>query len=91
MTQSPKPKRVTAHAEKLLNGLGRRRNQWVTRKDIALLIGKKRLTPYDIDLLDLLSEQGYIRREQEEGYSREGFRWVYGVFDPDYDSKLPKR
>ena len=22
--------------------------------------------------------------EQEEGYSREGYRWIYGIFDPDY-------
>lgn len=76
-----KPQRVTAHAQKLLDGFEERRNQWLTRRDIAKMIGKKRLTPYDIDLLDLLAERGLIRMEQEEGFSKEGYRWVYGVFD----------
>lgn len=75
-----KPKRITEHAQKLLDGLNKRPNQWLTRKDVAVMIGKKRLTPYDIDLLDLLAESGHIRMEQEEGFSREGYRWIYGVF-----------
>lgn len=85
MSPAPKPKRITAHADKLLNGLNRRRNQWLTRSDVAVLIGKKRLTPYDIDLLELMAEQGLIRVEKEDGYSREGFRWIYGVFDAEHD------
>ncbi|GAB4517488.1 MAG: hypothetical protein OHK0046_24120 [Anaerolineae bacterium] len=75
------PKRLTAHAEKLLNGLDKHRNQWLTRLEIARVIGKKRLTPYDIALLELLAEQNVIKMAQEEGFSREGYRWVYGVFD----------
>jgi hypothetical protein len=78
-----KPQRITDHAHKLLNALEKRRNQWLTRLDIAHLIGKKRLTPYDIDLLHLLAETGHIRVQQTEGYSREGYRWEYGVFDTD--------
>ena len=81
-----KSQRLTAHARKLLAGLESRRNQWLTRREIAYLIGKKRLTPYDIDLLALLAEHGEIRMEQEEGYSREGYRWIYGVFDPEHDA-----
>lgn len=83
MQPRPKPKRLTAHADKLLNGLEKHRNQWLTRREIALAISKKRLTPYDIDMLELLAEKGKIRMEQEEGFSREGFRWIYGVFDSE--------
>ena len=81
MSPQPKPQRITTHAEKLRGVLEESRNQWLTRRQIALKIGKKRLTPYDIDLLDLLAEHGIIQREQNEGYSREGYRWIYGIFD----------
>lgn len=84
------PRRITAHAQKLQRALEGRRNRWHTRRKVALAIGKKRLTPYDIQLLDLLAAQGLIRATQEEGYSREGFRWLYGVFDPDADPDAPE-
>lgn len=75
------PTRITAHAEKLREALRSTPNEWLTRRDIAFKVGKKRLTPYDIELLDLLAERKEIYRAQEEGFSREGFRWVYGWFD----------
>ena len=75
--------RRTKHADKLLQALDGYRNHWFTRREIAAAIGKKRLTPYDIQLLEFLAENGHIRMNQEEGYSREGFRWVYGVFDEE--------
>ncbi len=88
---APKPGRITAHGYKLLEGLERRRNQWLTRKEVALVIGKKRLTPYDIALLELLAEQGRIDIDQQEGYSRDGYRWIYGVFDPEFDKEAAKQ
>lgn len=78
-----KPKRVTAHAEKLQRALEGSRNKWLTRLEIAHAVGKKRLTPYDIVLLEFLADQNLIRMQQEDGFSREGYRWVYGVFDDD--------
>jgi len=82
-----KAKRITAHGFKLRDAIETRRNQWLTRKDVAVLIGKKRLTPYDIDMLALLAENGHIRVEQQEGFSREGYRWVYGIFDEGFDTE----
>lgn len=76
-------KRLTDHAEKLLNGFERRPNRWLTRREVAGMIGKKRLTPYDIALLELLAERNLIKMSQEEGYSREGYRWVYGLFEDE--------
>jgi len=84
MGDDGKPKRLTPHALKMEAALGRGRNQWHTRLEIARAIGKKRLTPYDIDLLDLLAEMGRIRVRQTEGYSREGYRWEYGIFDTSH-------
>jgi hypothetical protein len=81
MSKSSRPGRITPHAEKLQQAIATRRNQWLTRKMIAQAIGKKRLTPYDIDLLALLADHDLIRMKREEGYSRDGYRWVYGLFD----------
>ncbi len=75
------PNRITAHAQKILDAIHKRRNQWLTRAQIAQGLGKRRLTPYDVTLLDFLTDSGHIQSKKEEGYSREGYRWVYGVFD----------
>ena len=83
MPATLRPMRITPRAEKLQNALAGRKNQWFTRHDVARLVGKKRLTPHEIDLLHLLGEKGRIRIRQEEGYSRDGYRWLYGVFDDD--------
>lgn len=87
MAADRKPQRVTPHAQKLLDALEKRRNQWLTRLEVARAIGKKRLTPYDINLLELLAESGQIRVQQTEGYSREGYRWEYGVFDEEHEGE----
>ena len=83
MPAQPKPSRITPHAETLREVLEGSRNQWFTRREIALKLDKRRLTPYEIDLLHLLAERGRIHIMQEEGYSRDGFRWIYGVFDDE--------
>lgn len=83
MPIQPKPTRITAHAEKLRTVLEGSKNQWFTRSEVALLMEKRRLNPHEIDLLHLLGERGHIHIMQEEGYSRDGFRWIYGVFDDD--------
>jgi hypothetical protein len=81
MAAQPKPKRLTPRADVLRKTLEGSTNHWFTRREIALKVGKKRLTPYEIDLLHLLAEKGAIQISQEEGYSRDGYRWLYGVFD----------
>lgn len=75
------PSQLTEHAHKIYQAIDQQRNQWLTRAQIAHSIGKKRLTPYDVDLLSLLIEEEMIDCQQEQGFSREGYRWVYGVFD----------
>ena len=72
---SPVPKRITGHALKLQNALSS--TEWLTRSQIAAAIGKRKLTPYDTLLLDLLAERGLIESRQREGGSREGFTWEY--------------
>jgi hypothetical protein len=79
------PKRMTIHAEKMLAQLQAHKNRWHTRSEVAFLMKRKRLTPYDIQCLELLAEMGLIMVDKEEGYSRDGYRWLYGVFDTHPD------
>lgn len=72
---------LTAHAEKIYQAICQHPNQWLTRAQVAHIIGKKRLTPYDVDLLHQLVDGEMIKCQQEKGFSREGYRWRYGVFD----------
>ena len=43
---------LTPHARKLLAALREYENLWLSRSEIADSIGKNRLTPYDIQLLE---------------------------------------
>ncbi|TVR22817.1 MAG: hypothetical protein EA396_05365 [Anaerolineaceae bacterium] len=72
---------ITEHGQKILAILQTQRNRWLTRGQIAAALGKRRLTPYDITLLELFVDEGFIQSRQQKGYSREGFRWLYGIFD----------
>ena len=73
----PRPKRVTEHGEKLLVALQAADGQWIGRTEIAASIEKKRLTPYDVALLDLLVERKLIEVRQLPGRSRDGYVWQY--------------
>lgn len=75
------PDYLTEHTQKIYHAILQQPDQWLTRAQIARLIGKKRLTPYDIALLDWLVDAEMIVCQQEQGFSREGYRWVYGVFN----------
>lgn len=49
---------LTPHARKLLNALREYENLWLSRTEIAENIGKNRLTPYDIQLLESFADVG---------------------------------
>lgn len=49
---------LTPHARKLLSALREYENLWLSRTEIAENIGKNRLTPYDIQLLESFADMG---------------------------------
>ena len=53
-------KQLTRHQLKILQAVYDAGEAWLTRSQLARSLGKKRLTPYDIDCLQLLTEQGLI-------------------------------
>ncbi|GEM_PF-2257360 len=75
------PTRMTDHAEWIFTTLEGVKNRWHTRSELAELMNRKRLTPYDILCLELLIKMELIQVDKEEGYSRDGYRWRYGIFD----------
>ena len=82
MNQNPLPvysphSRLTEQAQKLLEILKGTRIEWMNRKDIARAIGKRRLTPYDIALLELLHGKGLVEIKSRENGTPIGYEWVY--------------
>jgi hypothetical protein len=75
-THSP-VSRLTDQAQKLLEILRATGQDWMNRKDIARAIGKRRLTPYDIALLELLQEKGLVEIQSRENGTPIGYEWVY--------------
>jgi hypothetical protein len=75
------PSRLTEQAQKLLEILRETRIPWMNRKDIAKTLGKRRLTPYDIALLELLSERGLVEIKSRPNGTPIGYEWVYHARD----------
>lgn len=50
-------------------------DEWLNRSMLAWSLGKQRLTPYDIALLELLESKGYIESRQLPAAL--GQMWVY--------------
>lgn len=73
--------RATEQGQKILQALRAVDDpqHWLDRSEIARLLGKKRLTQYEIALLDLLTEQGSIETRQQEGYSPLGYKWQHRI------------
>ncbi|MEP7286941.1 MAG: hypothetical protein ABI947_14385 [Chloroflexota bacterium] len=52
---------------------------WHTRSDIARLMGKPHLTPFDVAALEALAENGRVIAEQHEIDSPIPVRWEYKI------------
>lgn len=73
----PAASRLTEQAQKLLEALQDNRSPWKNRKEIARAIGKRRLTPYDIALLELLQNRGLVEIKSRPNGTPIGYEWVY--------------
>jgi hypothetical protein len=82
----PPPSRLTEQAHKLLETLRKTGIEWMNRKDIARAIGKRRLTPYDIALLELLQDKGLVEIQSRTNGTPIGYEWVYHA-RPDSDAQ----
>lgn len=70
-------KRLTEHAETLLEIIRRSGGEIVTRSDIAKALDKTRLNVWEVKLLDDLIGEGYIEGEKKPVKSPHGYEWTY--------------
>jgi len=68
---------LTNHQWKLLEVLIKENDDWVNRRRIAQIIGKRRLIPYDIDCLLLLEERELVDIRKVQDDTPIGYQVVY--------------
>lgn len=68
---------LTNHQWKLLEVLIKASNQWVSRRQIAQAIGKRRLIPYDIGCLQMLEERQLVNIRHVHDDTPIGYQVVY--------------
>lgn len=74
---------LTAHQLRILKIVHDSGGVWLTRAKVAKALGKRRLTPYDINCLKMLVERGIIEEgTQETTAPGSDFAYVYHMPDP---------
>jgi hypothetical protein len=68
---------ITEHALKLLEVLQQQDGQWMTRRAIAEGLGKRRLTPYDIELLQRLCDERLAEIGKRPNPTPIGYEYAY--------------
>lgn len=73
----PPPTRLAEQAQRMLDVLQKPGHDWLNRKGIARALGKRRLTPYDIALLEILQDKGLVQIQSRANGTPIGYEWVY--------------
>jgi hypothetical protein len=74
--------KLTPHQTKIIQVLYDSGNTWLTRSKVAKGLGKRRLTPYDINCLTMLSEAGILEcSTQETTAPGSDFAYIYHMPD----------
>jgi predicted transcriptional regulator len=81
---------LTAHQLRILQIVYDSGGTWLTRAKVAKALGKRRLTPYDINCLKMLAERGIIEEgTQETTAPGSDFAYVYHM--PDHIAVLVQK
>ena len=68
---------ITEQALKILEVLQEKPGAWLKRKEIALALGKRRLTPYDIELLQRLCDEDLAEIGRRSNPTPIGYEYAY--------------
>ena len=74
---------ITDQALRLLDVLRDRPDQWLKRREIAGALGKNRLTPYDIELLQRLCDEGLAEIGRRPNPTPIGYEYAYRALAQD--------
>ena len=66
-------------SDMLLRVLKETPEDWLTRSDIARLLEKRKLSSYDIAMLEVLQEKGLIEIEHRDNRTPIGYEFVYRI------------
>ena len=79
--------KLTPHQIKIIQVLYDCGNAWLTRSKVAKGLGKRRLTPYDINCLTMLSEMGILESStQATTAPGSDFAFIYHMPDDVADA-----
>lgn len=69
--------RLGKHTDLLLEILKAAEGEWLTRSDIARALEKRKLSPYDIAMLEILQEKGVVEIQHRDNRTPIGYEFVY--------------
>jgi hypothetical protein len=71
--------RLGKQTDILMNVLRESPGEWFSRSDIAKVLEKRKLSSYDIAMLEILQEKGLIEIQLRDNRTPIGFEFVYRV------------
>lgn len=73
---------MTPHQLKIIQVMYDSEGDWLTRSKVAKLLGKRRLTPYDINCLKMLTDVGIINTSTRPTTAPgSDFAYIYSMVD----------
>ena len=73
--------RLGKQSDLLLQVLKEASGDWLTRSEIARMLTKRKLSSYDIAMLEVLQEKGLIEIGHRDNRTPIGYEFVYRVTD----------
>lgn len=71
--------RLSVQSDRLLHVLRNAEDDWLTRSSIARKLRKRRLSAYDIAMLEILQEKGLVEIQHRENRTPIGYEFVYSA------------
>lgn len=71
--------RLSVQSDRLLHVLRSADDDWLTRSSIARKLRKRRLSAYDIAMLEILQEKGLVEIRHRENRTPIGYEFVYSA------------
>ncbi len=71
--------RLSVQSNLLLRVLRSAEGDWLTRSSIARRLRKRRLSAYDIAMLEILQEKGLVEIQHRENRTPIGYEFVYSA------------